>query len=135
MDAAHVLQTVLSVMQADAPQPAATPFNATCAQSGSQLPPPVAAAPMTVPQMFMAIFSMAAVQDWAKLLLVGAFLEACRRGSAGAWEKLVDYFWVTADFEWDGDGSGESESESGYCSAPTCTAMLTTLVGLGLQNG
>ena len=102
MDPVEVLQTVLSVMQAGAP--ATTPSNATSNPSSPSLS--ATTAPISIPQMIMTIFSMAAFWDWVKLLLVGAFLEACRRGSATAWEKLVDCVWATAEFEWDDDSAG-----------------------------
>ncbi|EJF57211.1 P-loop containing nucleoside triphosphate hydrolase protein [Dichomitus squalens LYAD-421 SS1] len=60
---------------------------------------------MTLPQMIMMIFSMSAFRDWAKLLLIGAFLETCRRSFTRVWEGIVDYFWVTVSLDWDDDAA------------------------------
>ncbi|KAI1791779.1 P-loop containing nucleoside triphosphate hydrolase protein [Ganoderma leucocontextum] len=110
MDPAQVLQSVLSIIPSPKPpQPGrsdTTVSGATSDPSTSQLPVPQAAAtPVSLSQMFMAVLSMAGFWDWVKLFLIGAFLETCRRGSAEAWVRLLDYVWVTADLDWDGDGS------------------------------
>ncbi|PIL24723.1 transporter [Ganoderma sinense ZZ0214-1] len=103
MDAAEVLQTVLSVIQGGTP--IATPSSATSTPSSSQMLSPQGGGPPTIPQMIVTLLSLGAFWDWLKVLLVGAFLEICRRGSAAVWEKLWDSVWVTADFEWDSDGA------------------------------
>ncbi|KAM5536643.1 hypothetical protein V8D89_009738 [Ganoderma adspersum] len=107
MNAAQVLQTVLSVIPQ--PQPGTPPVIASGAPPGSttsQLPALEATltTPMSLPQMIVSIFSMAAFWDWAKLLLIGAFFEVCRRGSSEASEWAIDHVWVTAEFQSDGDG-------------------------------
>ena len=111
MNAAHVLQTVLSVIPDAQPERGEQAATAACAASTpgtSQLPVLQAAGtPIALPQMIMAVFSMAAFWDWAKLLLIGAFLETCRRGWTEAWTSLIGQAWVTMGFQCDGDGSGE----------------------------
>ncbi|KAI0773331.1 P-loop containing nucleoside triphosphate hydrolase protein [Trametes elegans] len=93
MDAADVIQTVLSVMQSGA----AT--NASAAP-----PPPESAAggagvPLTLPHLLTLLVSTAEVGDWVKLLLVGAVIEGCRRALSKSWQTIVDFFWIDATFE------------------------------------
>ena len=107
MDAAQVLQTVLSVIQSGeipavagaTPSAAANgtspPFTASAGASGASLP-----------QLIFMLFSMAAIRDWVKLILFGGVIEASRRALTAGWERLVDSFWVTATFEFDGDAAG-----------------------------
>ena len=109
MDAAQVLQTVLSALPNPQPRtPLTMPSGASADPSTAQLPDleaPVDTS-MSLPQLIVTIFSMAALWDWMKLLLIGAFLESCRRGSAEAWAKLVDCVWVTGEFQSDGEAAG-----------------------------
>ncbi|PIL24720.1 transporter [Ganoderma sinense ZZ0214-1] len=108
MDAAQFLQTVLSVIPN--PQyetPLAIPPGVSAGPSTSQSPVlegPTAAL-MNLPQLIVSIFSMAAFWDWMKLLLLGAFLESCRRRSAEVWAKLVDCMWVTGEFQSNGEAA------------------------------
>ncbi|KAI0629346.1 P-loop containing nucleoside triphosphate hydrolase protein [Trametes polyzona] len=107
MDATQILQTVLSVVQAATndtlplQEPgAAASANATArAPFGASTP----GAPMGVAQLLVMLFSMSAVRDWAKLLLIGAVLEMCRRVLTKSWQSIHDYFWLTAVFELNDD--------------------------------
>ena len=111
MDAAQVPQTVLSALpnpRLGTPLRVTVPSGISTDPSTSRLPDleaPVDTS-MSLPQLIVAIFSMAALWDWMKLLLIGAFLESCRRGSAEAWAKLVDCVWVTGEFQSDGEAAG-----------------------------
>lgn len=69
-----------------------------------------AAGPVGAVQLVMALLSMSAVRDWMKLLLIGAFLETCRRLITKSWESIQDFFWLTATFEMHEDPAGEFPS-------------------------
>ena len=56
----------------------------------------------------MALLGMTAVQDWIKLLLIGAIFETCRRYLGEVRSYIVDFFWVTASFEWQEPAAGMS---------------------------
>ena len=47
------------------------------------------------------LFSLAALRDWLKLILIGGFLEALRRLTVNTYESFVGSFWVTAYFDED----------------------------------
>ena len=47
------------------------------------------------------IYSISALQDWLKLLLFGAALEACRRVFVSSYSSCIDSFFITAEFESD----------------------------------
>ncbi|KAI0675785.1 P-loop containing nucleoside triphosphate hydrolase protein [Trametes maxima] len=98
MDAADVLQTVLSVIQSGSvANMTSEPSSATNATVTSV--PSGPASPPGLSQLLVLLFSTAAIRDWAKLLLIGAFLEACRRGLNKSWESIGDFFWLTATFD------------------------------------
>ncbi|KAI0738475.1 P-loop containing nucleoside triphosphate hydrolase protein [Daedaleopsis nitida] len=111
MDAAQVLQTVLSVIQsggeaglpsADAGAACPHPAASATQTSSASLPASVggaAASNLSLPQLLLLLLGTSAVRDWIKLLLIGAFFETCRRFSGQAWTKVVDFFWVTVSFE------------------------------------
>ncbi|KAH9852607.1 P-loop containing nucleoside triphosphate hydrolase protein [Lenzites betulinus] len=98
MDASQILQTVLSAIQAgeNATSPQGPHGAATNTTAPGAAEPP---SPLDVTQLLVMLFSMSAVRDWAKLLLIGAFLEGCRRLLTRSWESIDDFFWVTATFE------------------------------------
>ena len=117
MDAAQVLQTVLSVIQsqngggdagANATVAAVSPPSSQgSASAGAPLAQAaLAAGSLSLPQLLFALVSSSAVRDWVKLLLVGAFFETCRRLLMKVWEDGGDYLWLTATFEWDDETSG-----------------------------
>ncbi|KAI0333831.1 P-loop containing nucleoside triphosphate hydrolase protein [Cubamyces sp. BRFM 1775] len=116
MDAAQVLQTVLSVIQsqngggdAGANATVAAVSSASSQSSASAGAPlaqaALAAGSLSLPQLLFALVSSSAVRDWVKLLLVGAFFETCRRLLTKVWEDGGDYLWLTATFEWDDETS------------------------------
>ncbi|KAH9893419.1 P-loop containing nucleoside triphosphate hydrolase protein [Cubamyces lactineus] len=111
MDAAQVLQTVLSVIQSQNGGDAGSVANTATAAT----PSPQCSAPATsplaqtgslsLPQLFFALLSTGAVGDWARLLLMGAVFETCRRVLTKLWEDGGDLFWLTATFEWSDETS------------------------------
>ena len=110
MDAAQVLQAVFSIIQPGGIAPGASP--ALEGTNGTSQPPsaPATSLPTSLPQIVLALLSLAAVRDWIKLLLLGSFLEFARRGLMKGWERLVDNIWVVATFEFSDDSSGTSTS-------------------------
>lgn len=113
MDASQVLQTVLSVIQASAGNTTAgsSPPGSTTNTNGTVFMHDAGAAgPVGAVQLVMALLSMSAVRDWMKLLLIGAFLETCRRLITKSWESIQDFFWLTATFEMHEDPAGEFPS-------------------------
>ncbi|KAH7915272.1 P-loop containing nucleoside triphosphate hydrolase protein [Hygrophoropsis aurantiaca] len=51
--------------------------------------------------MLSMLFSMSALRDWAKLLILGSFFETCRRLLSSLWRSTIDSFFITASFEED----------------------------------
>ncbi|RPD59014.1 P-loop containing nucleoside triphosphate hydrolase protein [Lentinus tigrinus ALCF2SS1-7] len=107
MDAAQVLQAVLSAVQSGTPIANTTPAiplgnapssSRSTGHTGDVLP-------SSLPEMIFMLLSMAAIRDWVKLFLIGAVLEGSRRILAKSWEKLTDYVWVTATFESNDDAA------------------------------
>jgi mitochondrial chaperone BCS1 len=47
------------------------------------------------------LFSLAALQDWLKLIFIGGALEAIRRTAASTYSKVINAFWVMAYFDED----------------------------------
>ncbi|KAI8985569.1 P-loop containing nucleoside triphosphate hydrolase protein [Trametes punicea] len=105
MDAVMVLQTVMSAIQSGAMNLTANGMSS----SGNTTATPATAAgvasfsPMQIPSLLAMLLSFSAVQDWLKLLLLGAVVETCRRVLTKVYRGIVNYFWLTATF----DGSDE----------------------------
>ncbi|KAL0570750.1 hypothetical protein V5O48_011216 [Marasmius crinis-equi] len=45
------------------------------------------------------LFSFSALGDWLKLIVIGGFLETCRRGVWSIYHKVIGSFWINAYFE------------------------------------
>ncbi|KAK7050467.1 mitochondrial chaperone BCS1 [Favolaschia claudopus] len=58
---------------------------------------------LDIPTDFMSLFtlllSFSALRDWLRLVMVGGFIEMCRRFVFGGYTKLVNSFYITASFE------------------------------------
>ena len=50
-------------------------------------------------QIALNLFSSTAVPDWAKLFLLGAVVELCRRSFYSLWTYLLDVPWITVTFD------------------------------------
>ena len=117
MDAAQVLQTVLSVIQSQNSGDAGSVANtATAAAPSPQCSAPAAsplaqAGSLSLPQLLFALLSTGAVRDWARLFLMGALLETCRRVLTKVWEESDELLWLTATFEWSDETSGPCASK------------------------
>ncbi|KAI0664270.1 P-loop containing nucleoside triphosphate hydrolase protein [Cubamyces menziesii] len=116
MDPAQVLQTVLSVIQsqnggaggADANTTSATTASNSSPQCSPSFPsagPLAQAGSLSLPQLLFALLSTGAVRDWARLFLMGALLETCRRVLTKVWEESDELLWLTATFEWSDETS------------------------------
>ncbi|KAI0695104.1 BCS1 N terminal-domain-containing protein [Cerioporus squamosus] len=108
MDAAQVLQAVLSAVQSGNPIASVTPATIPTTMPPSSQPttgPNGEALPPLLPQILFMLLSMSAVRDWIKLFLIGALLEGSRRILAKSWEMFTDYVWVTATFESNDDAA------------------------------
>ena len=53
------------------------------------------------------LLSFTGLQDWLKLFLIGGVFETCRRLAFQAWHDVVDWCWITVDFEEGDDSYGE----------------------------
>ena len=53
------------------------------------------------------LLSFTGFQDWLKLLFIGGVFEACRRAAFQAWDNIVNWFWITVDFEEGDDSYGQ----------------------------
>lgn len=54
--------------------------------------------------LFALLFSLSALRDWLKLIVIGGFFETCRRLILSGYTKLVRSFFISASFE-QGDSS------------------------------
>ncbi|KAJ3811418.1 P-loop containing nucleoside triphosphate hydrolase protein [Lentinula lateritia] len=55
--------------------------------------------PTTVSNIITFFFSLSALRDWVKLIVLGGFFETCRRIVFGMYSKLISSFWMNAYFE------------------------------------
>ncbi|THH15227.1 hypothetical protein EW146_g5210 [Bondarzewia mesenterica] len=55
--------------------------------------------PTDISSLLTFITSFSAFRDWAKLFLIGALLEACRRLYSSSYSSIIDQFFITANFE------------------------------------
>ncbi|KAI0773332.1 P-loop containing nucleoside triphosphate hydrolase protein [Trametes elegans] len=90
MDAADVLQKVLSVIQSEAATNASTAPPSSVSGAGG---------PPSLLHLLTLLISTTEVGGWVKLLLIGAFIEGCRRVLSKSWETIMDFFWIDATFE------------------------------------
>ena len=135
MDAAQVLQTVLSVIQsqnggaggADA-NTTTTPTASSPQCSPSNASPLAQAGSLSLPQLLFALLSTGAVRDWARLFLMGALLETCRRVLTKVWEESDELLWLTATFEWSDETSGACVLVVAWCVLKAEFADTSTVV-------
>lgn len=66
--------------------------------------PSAPAAPTDLSSLIAFLFSFSALRDWFKLLIIGGFLETCRRYFFTFYNKVIESFFITATFE-EGDSS------------------------------
>lgn len=52
------------------------------------------------------LMSMSALGDWLKLFIIGGFLETCRRSLSAWYQRLIDAFFITANFQQDDSSYG-----------------------------
>lgn len=50
-------------------------------------------------QIALDLFSSTAIPDWAKLFLLGAVVELCRRSFYSLWTYILDVPWITVTFD------------------------------------
>ena len=96
-----LLQPLLSALtNGSLVQTNATSFNDTSAPIPFQIPTDLSS-------LLTFIYSLSALRDWLKLLLIGAALEACRRVYLSSYSSFIDSFFITAHFESDDVVFGE----------------------------
>ena len=76
----------------------ASAMNISSARSNTSRPP-VFAISEDLSQVALDVFSSTAVPDWAKLFLLGAVVELCRRLFYSLWTHLLDCPWITVTFD------------------------------------
>ncbi|KAK0475917.1 hypothetical protein IW261DRAFT_1340124 [Armillaria novae-zelandiae] len=59
------------------------------------------AIPADLPSLISLLFSFSALRDWLKLIVLGGFVETCRRVIFTQYTKFVDAFHITATFDED----------------------------------
>lgn len=57
------------------------------------------ALPSDVSSLIGLLFSFTALRDWLKLIVIGSFLETCRRFVFSIWRTTIDSFFITAQFK------------------------------------
>jgi chaperone BCS1 len=55
--------------------------------------------PSDVSSLIAMLFSFSALRDWFKLIVIGGFIETCRRFIFYAWRTALNAFWITAHFD------------------------------------
>ncbi|KAJ3720308.1 P-loop containing nucleoside triphosphate hydrolase protein [Lentinula raphanica] len=55
--------------------------------------------PLNISSIITFLFSLSALRDWLKLILIGGFFETCRQIVFGLYYKMVSAFWVNAYFD------------------------------------
>ncbi|KAF9266624.1 P-loop containing nucleoside triphosphate hydrolase protein [Marasmius fiardii PR-910] len=53
----------------------------------------------SIPSLIGLLFSFSALGDWLKLIVIGGFLETCRRLLFTLYDKAIKSFWINAYFE------------------------------------
>lgn len=95
---ASYLQQVLSmIMMTPNASSTAEPhinINPVALSPSTALPPPT-----TISNILAFLFSLSALRDWVKLIVLGGFFETCRRIVFGMYSKLISSFWMNAYFE------------------------------------
>jgi chaperone BCS1 len=80
--------------------PAANIFsNATAASAANATTLPPLTMPTDLPSLLTLLLSFSALREWAKLAIIGGFIEICRRFVFGGYTKVVNSFFITACFE------------------------------------
>ncbi|KAF8201156.1 BCS1 N terminal-domain-containing protein [Mycena galopus ATCC 62051] len=92
-----LLQHVLSGFTTQLDTAANLSANATAAASAASAT--VTAMPSDFSSLFALLSSFSALRDWMKLVVVGGFIEMCRRFFFGGYAKIVNSFYITAGFE------------------------------------
>lgn len=109
MDAVTVLQTVLSAIQTGSigglnVSDVISSANVTVGTTTSSLAA-TSFSPLQIPALVFKLWTVSAVRDWLKLLLMGAALEFCRRSVTTSWDAIRNYFWITVTLD-EGDDCG-----------------------------
>ncbi|KAJ6466891.1 P-loop containing nucleoside triphosphate hydrolase protein [Mycena sanguinolenta] len=73
--------------------------NATAAASATSATATSLTIPTDLPSLFALLSSFSALRDWMKLVVVGSFIEMCRRFFFGGYAQIVSSFYITASFD------------------------------------
>jgi chaperone BCS1 len=57
--------------------------------------------PPSLGSLLSLLLSLSALRDWLKLIVMGGFLETCRRVLFASYQKFIDSFFITANFQQD----------------------------------
>jgi chaperone BCS1 len=60
--------------------------------------------PFTLGSLLSLLLSLSALGDWLKLIVLGGLLETCRRLLFSSYDKFIESFFITANFQ-EGDSS------------------------------
>lgn len=78
--------------------------------TGNATTPATTPAPLAMPtdlsSLIALLFSFSALREWLKLMVIGGVFESCRRLFSYSWSKVVDSFWITAQFNEDDSSFG-----------------------------
>ena len=109
-----LIQQVLTGLSSMGVVPDAPQLNATTAGNATVASP--TATPFTMPTnlsgLVALLFSLSALRDWLKLIIIGGFFETCRRLIFSTWGTVIRSFWVTAYFKEDDSSYGASSLSS-----------------------
>jgi chaperone BCS1 len=66
-----------------------------------------APSPFNLGPLLSLLLSFSALRDWLKLIVVGGLLETCRRVLFRSYDKFIESFFITANFQEDDSSYGK----------------------------
>lgn len=75
-------------------------------ESYSAFTSPTSTIPTDLLSLLSALVSIYALREWLILIVIGGFLESCRRLGCITYDKVINSFCITAEFEEDDDSYG-----------------------------
>ncbi|KAF7377651.1 Mitochondrial chaperone BCS1 [Mycena sanguinolenta] len=94
-----IVQQVLSGLSTQLDGAANLSANATAAASVTSATATSLTIPTDLPSLFALLSSFSALRDWMKLVVVGGFIEMCRRFFFGGYAQIISSFYITASFD------------------------------------
>ncbi|EEB89303.1 hypothetical protein MPER_12612, partial [Moniliophthora perniciosa FA553] len=75
--------------------------NSTFASNATAASPSIGFSANDISALISFLFSLTALRDWVKLIVIGGFFETCRRFIFTIYSRAISSFWMRANFEQD----------------------------------